>query len=472
MAGLLVLVCNLFTTSWLGEQRILEHVSQGYLVQTLSYFALNVIYHRSVILRVLQPSLITIIYIGIPCSVGAWAFQSGNVSNMIGRNLYNEWRNVADVYRLISLCFFTLYILSLRKNAIVTTILKIPKLEDHKKGKSVLVILILISLLILSQFITTGIASPLKTLIAAAIFYFVFSRKLKYRYIVLLIVLIILSVTSYSSKREAIFAIPALLLIPLAFNPSTKFSLRYLFLTIFLAALMTILILAMSIVRGYGDFNPDNFLDAVFLIPDYLSIPGALAFTLNNFEFPYIFLHLSNSVSSSLDFDADLAYGSTYIRMLLIGPVGQILNYKPGSIIDQYTGSFFPEFREDGGSFGVTSIGEAAWNFGWFAPVAVLGIYFVLDKIFAMSVNALRSLSDLQSIVAIAFYQFSLYYARGSGLDILLIYTVFAFIGAIVTSYFVRIMGVSLPSIRKNRHRRPSITPNFNGVKSSHFHMN
>ena len=437
--GIGIFLVNGIAFSLIPEGEIRHYLAVGYLFQTGMFAFFSFARHDFLAIRLLQPSMITLIYVGLSCTAGAWAFDSKNVSNILGRQYYFMWNNLGDAYILISLCFLALYSLSLRN-------LGLPKdntafqnnIHDRRKSQ-IFLLLVLISCLALTINLKIGIISQIKTVIVASIFYVLFKFDVKYKWVLALLVIGILSSTSFHSKREAIFALPAMFLISLAYLPRTRISLFNLALGVVGFVFIVTLILAMSILREYGGFGAENIFEAITFIPDYVELPNSLAFIFNNFEVTYIFLHFHQCVSSILDSPRMMADGSTYARMLLIWPVGDLLGYKPPSIIEQYTGAFFPYFRDEGGSFGVTSIGEAVWNFGWLAPLALLAVYFGLDALFAKTVHLIRERKAWSTIVALTICQFSLYFSRGSGLDIFVIYVLFSVVSAYAITLLIAI---------------------------------
>lgn len=422
--GVLTSLVNVLLAMFVSDIR--GYLPLGYLSQVAIFAALNMSRHNYSLIRLLQPSMIAIIYIGLSCSVGAWAFYSGNVANIMGKSYYDAWSNLKETYAVISVGLLFLYALSLRGLGLPTS--DAPP-ADHKEENALNILAtssVLLLFIFASSFLTVGILSQLKTVIAAALFYVLFRHDAKYKWFFSALAIGILAAMSPQSKREAIFAIPAMILITLAYYPRTKFTINKLLVAIASVVLIGLLILAMSILRGYGGFNASGFVEAIKLVPQYLSMTNSLGFMFNNFEVSSLFLHLHQCVSSILEMPGDMAFGETYIRVLLVWPIGDLMGYKPASIIDQYTATFFPSFRDEGGSFVVTSFGEAAWNFGWFAPVALLLIYFALDKLFAWSVRSIRMHGAFGTIFALNLFQYSLYYSRGSGLDIMVIYLLFS----------------------------------------------
>ena len=442
LAGAFVFTISLLVTLW--GQDIREALAFGYLIQILGYTLLNQIRHEFALIRLLQPSMISLLYIGLNCAIGAWAFNSGNVVNMLGASSYSSWRNIEQMYILISICLFVLYLLSLRNLRMPASDLKIEFSGKRDPMLVSLAIMFLFSALAVSTTLSIGLLAQVKTIISAGLIYTLYRYDIKHKHILAFLVVVILASVSSHSKREAIFAVPAIFFIILAYSPSSKADFKKVLLVTFGLLLTLILVIAMSIVRGYGGYDPSSLFDAIAYIPEYIQTPNSLGWLMNNFELSYIFLHLHNCISVSILSNAELAYGETYIRVLVIGPIGDLVGYKPESIIAQYTGDIFPGFRAVGGSFGVTSIGEAVWNFGWFGPVALALVYGALDGLYVMLIKMVRSHGAWTSIFALNALQFTMYYTRGSGLDLLIIYLIISAIGCLIFTAFLSLFRPSL----------------------------
>lgn len=414
----------------------------GYILQVTAYIALNQSRHQYALIRMLQPSMISMMYIGSNFAIGAWGFNSGNAVNILAASSYHYWPNIEQVYSLVSFCLFLFYLLSLRELDIPISDVPLSDRTDQHALPVKPAIIFLFFCLFASTGLTFSVFSQTKTVVSAALLYIIFEHKIRYKLLLVILIIWILASASADSKREAIFAIPTIFLFALSYRPLEKLTLQRILIGVVASASVTILILAMSIIRGYGNFNADGIFDAVLYIPQYLELRNSIGLILNNFELSYIFLHAHNSISVALQGDSTLAHGETYIRALLVGPIGDLLGYKPASIIDQYTGTMFPQFRANGGSFGITSIGEAVWNFGALAPFPLILIYFGLDSLFAGLVKMIRSQSAWSTILALNCFQFMLYYTRGSGLDIMLIYTIFSVFGGLLFALPIKMLNL------------------------------
>lgn len=442
LAGVVVFTVSLLLVSSARDVR--NVLAVGYLVQILAYVALNQFRHNLALIRLLQPSMISMIYIGLNFAVGAWAFNSGNVVNMLGGDNYGFWRNLQQVYFVSSSCFLALYLLSLRNLGLPQSDIPLSVQEGGRRPPIAMGVAILFVCLAASTFLTFSVLTQLKTVLAAGLLYLLFAHNVKYKWIFTLFIIVILASTSAHSKREAIFFIPAISLLVLSYYPAKKITFKKMVLGTVAVVFAGILILAMSIIRGYGGFDPTGITDAALYIPQYLEMQHSVGLIMNNFELSYIFLHAHNCISFALKSTKELAHGETYLRAFLIWPIGDLLNYKPASIIDQYTLTFFPSFRAVGGSFGVTSLGEAVWNFGLLAPLAVVPIYFALDSFFSRLVILIRGGSAWSTIFALNAFQFSLYFTRGSGLDLMLIYIIFSLVSGFLVSVFLSMLNLDI----------------------------
>lgn len=439
-AGLVMLGVNVALTSIRDVEYIRSHLGLLYFIQTVVFVFLTLWRHRFAVITIVRPSVLTLSYVGASLAVGGWAFSTGNVIRTNEILMYRSWANIEAVFLVISLCLFTFFAASLLElPRAATADSKVP----HRRSSvgDVWLLIFLSGAFIASLVITEGLAAQVKTVILATIIFVCFSRRIPFRWVVVPALLVVAAAATYHSKREVIFALAALGFMVFSEKPLGKVRLSHIVFAMMGAALAGVLVVTMSILRGYGHYAAGDFVSAVQYVPTYLQSRQILALLSLNFETTYIFLHLHNAVSNVMINNELVAWGETYARLFFIGPIGAVVNYKPQSIIHLYTYFVAPNFRAIGGSFGITSVGEAIWNFRWGAPIAIALLYVTFDKVFAFALVKLRKGAAFSGILALCGIQFVLYYSRGSGLDLLLIYFLFAVPFAFVMSYVVAFTG-------------------------------
>lgn len=259
-----------------------------------------------------------------------------------------------------------------------------------------------------------------------AIFLFLFVQKYQLRVIRIIAysaIVLFFATFSIEEKREAIFLVlPCMLL---EYMRSMKgISYKLVRNNIILGLILVILILAMSIGRGYGEFGTDlNLFESFSFITTYVKDPFFLAYFLNNIEVNYMFFHAFNSIEMVIKDSSLMSYGSTLIKPLFLPFPRELFSWKPKSIIDIYTTLYSPEFRSLGGSWVIPFFSELFWNFGYLALIPT----YIFSRIMRFfSISLLRSLSSgidsSKTVFLLYTYTMLFTFVRGSGLDQFIIY--------------------------------------------------
>jgi len=228
---------------------------------------------------------------------------------------------------------------------------------------------------------------------------------------------------SIEEKREAIFLVlPCMLL---EYKRSMKgISYGLVRNNLIIGIILVLLILAMSIGRGYGQFGSDlNLFESFRYVFDYVKDPFFLAYFLNNIEVNYMFFHAFNSMEMVINDSSLVSYGSTLIKPLFLPFPRELFPWKPKSIIDLYTTIYSPEFRSEGGSWVIPFFSELFWNFGY---LVLIPTYLFSRLMRAYSSLLLKYLSSgnhgLKSVFLLYTYTMLFTFVRGSGLDQFIIY--------------------------------------------------
>ena len=152
---------------------------------------------------------------------------------------------------------------------------------------------------------------------------------------------------SVSDKREAIFVIFPIILVE-SYYGRWVINLKIVLSALPILSALLIMILAMSISRGYGSFGSVDFLDSFLYVLPYIKSDNFISGVMNNLEFNYVFFHSINAVESVLNDSGLLEFGSTLIKFFFIPIPRSIFPEKPDSIIHLYTNHFDPILRELG----------------------------------------------------------------------------------------------------------------------------
>ncbi len=451
LVAALCLFVNYYFTQMLDTETLRLYLGFAYGIQIIILSYLYMWRHNFLLIRLLQPSFLTLMYIGISISLGGMAFSSGNIAKLNDEIVFYSLRNVHEIYYIITVCLFTLYCVAVcsprtshRLNYATSILTPVTK----RSLNNIYIIGTVSCLFAASLLLTEGIVSQTKTVLFATLVYILFIDKNKARWIIVALLSVALAADSFDSKREVVFGLVGPAYMIFRANELKQIKMKTVIFITGATFVVIILILAMSIMRGYGGFHENSgLIAALLLVPSYIADTRIISLISLNMETSYLFLHLHNAVDGVLLYPQMSSNGETYIRPLFIGFIGDIAGYKPDSILQLYTLYANPDFRSIGGSFVITCIGEAVWNFGWYAPLFIAFLYYILDFVFLIAVSKSNNSYMFGTILIICGLQFSLYLARGSGLDLFVIYVVF---GACVSAIICTLL---LPF--NNRHSGP-----------------
>ncbi|RWC06680.1 MAG: hypothetical protein EOQ56_03960 [Mesorhizobium sp.] len=405
----------------LGEENIRSACGYLYIAQIVSYFAIIYSRYDGDTFHLFKPSVTTFSYIGLSVAFGALSFNSGSVLKQSWYITFLLWNEFIYVYFAVSLALFGCFLIALMCDSDVAMV---PAGRRVRPILSVPFIGIILVALVCSLFVDISYVAIARTVLALALFVHFFECRSRLRWLVVAMVVLLFAAETPDDKRNAIFLILPCLLMEFS-SHRIQFRLRTVLISAILMTSCLYLIAAMSIIRGYGNYGPVSFFQAIYLVPDYVSSPGSLAMLANNLEVNYIFFVLHDAVHRSIFSDSDsLQYGWTYIRVLFVGWLDS--SQRPDSIIESYTKAIDPEFRAIGGSYPPTAIGEVFWNFGVMGIFALPAILYALDKLYKQRLVAFSKAGLAGKVFSMTYIQFTVLYLRGSGLDLFLAYLLVA----------------------------------------------
>ncbi|MFN3943885.1 MAG: hypothetical protein ACK4K7_03000 [Allosphingosinicella sp.] len=370
----------------------------------------------------IKPSMLGLIYIGISVGLGAFMYSIEAVVRSRDLADYMSWYHMAEVYSAVSGSFLIMFLISLWPPRAT---FGPPPTESQPKGyytAGVLTVLLFASLPIDHPLMAVPWA-----VLACSTFFIVFRNKFKWRWLVVALIVGVMAAFAYDSKRNAIFLLLPALLLEARYG-SARLNWRWVRIGVPMAFVVGFLIITMSLIRMPNAQR--SFTEAAAEVPTYAADPKNLALISNHFELGYMFFHTHNSVQASLQIDRLNAHGLTYLKALFVPvPFGD----KPPSYIDLYTRWAEYDFRERGGSWMASALGEPFWNFGiWgFAMLAlVIGLLDWVYKHLLRNIGRNIAVSGL----ALAMITFILQLLRGSGFDIYVAYSMVAAGVAIVVA--------------------------------------
>lgn len=385
---------------------------------------------RRGILSVFYPGSLLVFYVCFSCYLGSWAYSNDLVLEKYILNIWYELRylNIASFFLIFASSIILLtqsfFIVPIRLNSIQTS-----------RHKTVNWNLFFCYLLVCSgayfifqdlsflggsgDFSKITIAVPLIFILIQSIYL----KRLDTQLLLGTVTIILMALISVEDKRDAIFlALPFFLVLLLSGKIKSLWTLLPILL--FLVPLGIILILAMSVSRGYGGMEITNVIDILPALQNYISSDFFLAAFFLNIEVNYLYFHAVSAIELISMNPELIAYGSTIAKVLFLAVPRSIFPNKPSSMIDEYTSAFDPVFREVGGSYPVNLIVESFWNFSYFG-VLFLVILTIILSVYHNSVYKKNFLSDRIYCYCYMFIFYNLLvYFRGSGLDMFLVFCI------------------------------------------------
>lgn len=377
-----------------------------------------------------HPSSMILNYIGFSVLIGSMAFYVELVAIPEDLSAYKAWKlyNLTSALFVLLLGTFVLGSVSFVKRKIGT----ITKSNNRQISLLVLVPLLIFFFIPLDLSVIGGdgdFAIVVKTAIAIFFIYKLsFLQSSKLRWLFYFSIVFFFSLFSIQEKREAIF-----LFFPILYLEVLKRSFEFSFKTFLFAmvgiSFTMVLIISMSVARGYGGYGEDlSLIEAFFYIDDYMISPGFLLYLGQNIETNYTFFHALNSMELVLSNSDLLAFGSTFIKVFFIPFPRYLFPYKPSSILELYTSTYSPSFRLEGGSWVIPVFSEFIWNFSFLGLFAsyLFGkcLNFFNNKLVA-SIFSGRSTGAVHLLFV---YTILFTYVRGSGLDQFVLYWLIGFV--------------------------------------------
>jgi hypothetical protein len=249
-------------------------------------------------------------------------------------------------------------------------------------------------------------------------------RRRLYRYAVYATYLLVMLAFSFENKREIAMALFLLVFLE-AFFARTKLSFDPLSLVRYVGAVLLFfgLVLAASILRGYGDVEATTAAQAVLLIPQYITSDIFIDGITDNLELNFSYGTTIAAMDHGLRGLVDYQYGASLAKWIFLPIPREALDYKPMSIMQLFTAKFLPEWWATGGSLPVSFAADMFLNFHVFglAPFALVWLGF--NELFVrLHTVAFRSLAYFTCIFMVITV---LMFARGSGIELWLMYYLF-----------------------------------------------
>jgi hypothetical protein len=183
----------------------------------------------------------------------------------------------------------------------------------------------------------------------------------------------------------------------------------------------------MSIMRGYGSYNPKGFLDATRFVNRYVHEDFFVPSFMNNIEVSFTYFHSNNAVETILDNPSKMAYGQTVVKPLFVFVPRRIFPNKPESIIERYTTSFSKVMRERGVSWVISVQAEMFWNFHFAGALVGALLFLCFNSVYLGVIRLIEEDQIINYVPLLYIYQQVLVLTRGSGLDQYLVDVILSF---------------------------------------------
>ena len=420
----------------------------------------------------LSPSFICVSYVLLNNFLGSIAFSSERVHYAPDYYAYLSW-NYPHLSVVFTLACNWVVVLSLRQalrgvapRVAPASRMRMPSLEFFSILAFSGIAILFFSFVDLNLSFAGGDGSfsifP-KTLAALVLAVALHKRGSRWRFLCYLLLISYFASFSAEDKRQAIFLFLPIIMIEALNLPSFKISLRFFTVSALAFVLVVFLILMMSIYRGYGQYNPEGFLDSAQYVDDYILEDRFLEYLLANTEVNYLFFHSHQALEYILEDPRQLLWGSTFAKILFIPVPRYLYPDKPKSIIERYTGIHSPEFRALGGSWASGIYAEFFWNFHFLGLIPLYLLFLILNKGYLWLAKYVREGMDLQFVFPIYAYQQLMELFRGTGLDQFFTYCV---VSAVIFFAFLYPMLVLILFATRSRTR--NLIPAPIGSQANH----
>ena len=399
-------------------------------------------------LFILSPSFVTVSYISINSCLGAYFFNMKKVIPIENYISYLGWKNLGWTAAFVIIAqFIVIFAHFCIRKPHMQEIRKVESNDPMHNFLTITFCIIIISIftkieLIFPFFRHGGSFSEVpQTMAGILIVIALRDQKTGVRYVSYLLLLMLFSSFSAMDKRIAIYLVAPIVLIESTRMGQLRFNIKMLATMSLLIGAVFILIIIMSIYRGYGSYHPGSFFDARNYILDYIRGDEFYSYIGNNLEFNYIFFHLHQAIEYVFNSPELLLYGTTFAKIVFIPFPRSFMPFKPDSIVAYYTRHHDVDLHAIGGSWVSTIYADVFWNFHILGLFGLFFLYYLATQLYIVLICRLRQGVRYQYLLALFAYQHILTLIRGSGFDL---YFVFILVGVVIYSVvFVPVVTIS-----------------------------
>lgn len=376
------------------------------------------------------PTFLFLIYLSVTQILGGYLAPRGFGWEKSFYNSLNLIENMGIIIFFNLIVNFSLTLLTfkfLRKGEYETN------QKIHTKRVSNLLLLLLLLLFIFISYLQKDWIFPIQLSIFIFLIYEAQKRSNLTKWIVAIFGLLVMLIFNFESKREIIMVLFATIFLHFYIN-KMKFNFKTILLIPVGILSFIFFVLVASVLRGYGALDNRNLISAIKYLPQYISSDNFMDSLVDNFELNYAYSTPTIAMDYVMEGKIDFQYGMSIFKMILLVFPRSIFDFKPESLMLQFTKIYDNDFYIRGGSLPITLSSEIFLNFYLFAiPFLILIMYFfnnVFNKIFKTN-NLLIFLMCV--FIVSSFFMFM----RGSGFDL------YAFAIALASICFICILFLS-----------------------------
>jgi hypothetical protein len=439
---LLVTVLLIFTCIVLPEEFIIENGQWFYAIQFLVIF-MNLLRVKNNYIYFFSPSFLCLAYLNFNFFLGQMVVARGIGFDLKYYNAFKNFESVSFITAFFLLCNLMVFLsISFKSfNKIINIRFIKSNLNTINKSKVLFLFLILFFLgyvkINLSFLGGQGdFIYVFKLAVSILIVFIISDYKSKIRFLLYFFIICLFFNGSFNSKREILYVIILIVFFEFLRNKiNVRIKLKQFLLFSFGFAFIFYLVIIASIMRGYGNYNVNDSINASKYVLDYISSETATKALASNFELNYLYGNSSNAVNYIYSGEEKYLYGSTFLKFLFIPIPRSLFPEKPLSMIDIYTNKFDPSFRSIGGSYPVIIYSESYWNFSLLAFPFLYLIFSLFNRFYLKVVGFIeRSNISIYSVFLIFMYITLIQFIRGSGFELWLLYGIIPilFIGFLI----------------------------------------
>lgn len=250
-------------------------------------------------------------------------------------------------------------------------------------------------------------------------------RRRWYRYGVYLFYLLVLVGFSYENKREIAMMLFLIIFLECYYG---RFLLRFAFKSIAGYVMTGVaffsLILAASILRGYGDFPVASIIEAFSYIPRYATSDMFVDGITDNLELNYSYGVAITAVDHGLRGLIPYQYGGSMIKVFFLPIPRDAITFKPGSIMQIFTRTYAPGWWLEEGSLPVVFSADMFLNFNYLGLAPYALVWWAINRAF-LGFHTVRPQS-FAAYSCVFLCITVLMFARGSGVELWLLYYLLA----------------------------------------------